>query len=256
MLYRPWLPIIRPSNGQYKKKPIDRPRRTSTNPLKLLKLPHIVVALFYTGVVYAVNYTITATISSSFADIYPYLSETALGLCYLSTGGGMILGSTLTGKMLDREYRRAKQQWAAEADAENDLFPIERARLSTMPLLLAIFLGCVFGWGWCLTSKVSIAVPLILQFILGYTSISILNATMTLMIDVAPGQSSGVIACTNLMRCSLAALLVSVIDYATNALGYGWTYVLLGGISILLWPLMHIEMKYGPGWRAKQKATA
>lgn len=58
------------------------------------------------------------------------------------------------------------------------------------------------------------------------------------------------------MRCSLAALLVSVIDYATNSLGYGWTYVLLGGISILLWPLMHIEMKYGPRWRSKQKATA
>ena len=131
----------------------------------------MLVPLLYTGVVYAVNYTITATISSSFAEIYPYLSEISIGLCYLSTGGGMIFGSTLTGKMLDYEYRRAMKRFVGVGinleleEEQKKAFPIEKARLRTMPVFLVIFFGAVIAWGWCLKYRVSIAGPLVLQFI-------------------------------------------------------------------------------------------
>jgi hypothetical protein len=55
------------------------------------------------------------------------------------------------------------------------------------------------------------------------------------------------------VRCSLAAILVSVIDKITTKLGFGWAYVLLGGISLLLLPLMVLEMKIGPKYRLKRK---
>lgn len=167
ILYRSWVPIIHPSNLQPKRKR-DQKRHLSVNPFRLLILPHVLVALFYTGVVYAVNYTITATISSSFAELYPYLSDTSIGLCYLSTGGGMIFGSTLTGKMLDQEYRRTKKRWSqsgGDSNHEEDQFPIEKARLRTMPVFLVVFVGAVVAWGWCLKSRVSIAGPLVLQFV-------------------------------------------------------------------------------------------
>jgi hypothetical protein len=95
---------------------------------------------------------------------------------------------------------------------------------------------------------------------------------MTLMIDILQSQSSSVTACvgvfqsfyhfgytliamlqTNLVRCSLAAILVSVIDKITTPLGLGWTYVLLGGICIFLLPLMLLEMRIGPKQRLKRK---
>jgi MFS family permease len=188
-------------------------KKPTVNPLIFFLQPDIMITLFYTGVVYAVNYTITATISSAFAKLYPFLSATTVGLCYLSTGGGMIFGSTLTGKMLDWDYRRMRRQWVG-TDGVKDDFPLEKSRLRTMPILLAVYVGSVVAWGWCLEFRVSIAGPLVFQFVrkqcpfersrecadhvntpVGYTSISILNATMTLMIDIVPGQSSGVIAC-------------------------------------------------------------
>ena len=135
------------------------PKKQSVNPWTLFLLPDFVILLTFTGIIYAVNYSITATISSSFAVVYPYLSETALGLCYLSTGGGMILGSTFTGKLLDWEYKRAK------ARMQNDeIFCIEHARLRTMPAHLGVFVALTLGWGWSLQRGVSIAVPLVLQF--------------------------------------------------------------------------------------------
>ncbi|KAL4956604.1 major facilitator superfamily domain-containing protein [Aspergillus filifer] len=233
----------------------------SSNPFQLLLYPDVALTLTYTGIIHAVNYTITTTISSSFADIYPILSETALGLCYLAGGGGMILGSTITGKMLNRDYVKVKERYAErstnsdgeiEDDNSEESVPIEYARLRMTPILLFLLVGCVLAWGWLLQRKVHLAVPMVLQVILGYTSISILNATMTLMIDIVRAQSSGVIACTNLVRCSLAAILVSLIDSATQKLGFGWTYIILGIICACMFPLIFVEMKMGPKWRARR----
>ncbi|KAH7089454.1 major facilitator superfamily domain-containing protein [Paraphoma chrysanthemicola] len=220
----------------------------SVNPFVLFTYPDVVVLLTFTGIVYAVNYTITATLSSSFAKIYPELSETVLGLCYLPLGAGMIIGSTMTGKMLDMEYARIKKK-------TGDNFTIEYARLRIMPFYLLLFVICVIGWGWAIQARAHMAVPLILGVLLGWTSIGILNTTMTLNIDILQTRSSGATACTNLVRCSLGAIMISIIDRMTSAWGDGWTYTFWGGICALLLPLMLLEIKMGPRWRAKREAA-
>jgi multidrug resistance protein len=218
----------------------------SVNPFVLFTYPDVIVLLTFTGIVYAVNYTITATISSSFAKIYPQLSETVIGLCYLPTGAGMIIGSTMTGKMLDWEYRRIKKSLG-------DDFTIEYARLRIMPFYLGLFIVCVIAWGWAIQARAHMAVPLVLGVFLGWTSMGILNTTMTLNIDILQSRSSGATACTNLVRCGLAAIMISVIDRMTAAWGDGWTYTFWGGICALLLPLMLVEIRMGPRWRKKRE---
>jgi predicted MFS family arabinose efflux permease len=222
--------------------------RQSINPFVILTYPDVIVLLTFTGIVYAVNYTITATISSAFSRIYPDLSQTVLGLCYLPTGAGMIIGSTMTGKMLDWEYSRIKKRLG-------DNFTIEYARLRIMPFYLGLFIICVIGWGWSIQARAHMAVLLCLGTILGWTSIGILNTTMTLNIDILQSRSSGATACTNLVRCSLAAIMISVIDRMTTSWGDGWTYTFWGGICALLLPLMFLEIKMGPRWRAEREAA-
>lgn len=58
----------------------------------------------------------------------------------------------------------------------------------------------------------------------------------------------------NFMRCSLGAVTVSVVDLMINAMGVGWTYVLLSGLCILTGPLMFVIMYIGPKFRAKRRA--
>jgi MFS family permease len=218
----------------------------SVNPFVILTYPDVIVLLTFTGIVYAVNYTITATISTAFAKVYPDLSETVLGLCYLPTGAGMIIGSTMTGKMLDWEYTRIKER-------KGDDFTIEYARLRIMPFYLGLFIVCVIAWGWTIQARAHMAVPLVLGVFLGWTSIGILNTTMTLNIDILQSRSSGATACTNLVRCSLAAIMISIIDRMTHAWGDGWTYTFWGGICALLLPLMLLEIRMGPRWREKRE---
>lgn len=83
---------------------------------------------------------------------------------------------------------------------------------------------------------------------------AILNTSMTLGLDLLPKQSSSVTACVNLVRCSLAAVLVSVIDKATGRLGFGVTYTILSAVCVLLLPLMFLEMRIGERFRRKRAA--
>ncbi|EIN07877.1 MFS general substrate transporter [Punctularia strigosozonata HHB-11173 SS5] len=246
------------------------PGKRFVNPFRLFLYPDLDVLLVFFGLIYAVFYGVTATLSSLFADAYPFLDETDLGLLFLAIGGGMIVGTGTMGKILDWEYRRIRDGLVrkyvadggekvdvAEAEAEvtkEENFPIEKARLRLIPILLTIYVACLLGYGWCLQEQVSIAVPLILQFIIGYVCTAIMNDISTLMLDLTPGRGSSVTACNNLVRCSLGAIAVSIMDPILKALRPGWTYVLLAGICVVASPALWVVLRWGPMWRAKRRA--
>lgn len=250
-------------------KPPEAPKHTGIrNPLPLFLNPAVSLALTFTAIVYAVWYCVTATNSTAYAAKYPFLTETHVGLCYLPLGAGMLVSSLVQGRILDAQYRRMHDKWVARRELEAEKgaeagkgasggeleFPVERARLRLMPYQMAIFAATVIGWGWAVQAGVHLAVPLVLQLPMGYTYNSVLNTTTTLMIDIEHEQSSSVTACTNLARCSLAAILTAVIDYIIKAFGYGWTFVILGGVAALMIPLVYVEMIMGPRWRARRAA--
>jgi len=172
-LYRPLIPIIgRTSAVSDAKKPPPKPFK---NPFRLFTYPDILILLIFNALLYSVFYGVTASISSLFSDVYPFLNQTDIGLCFLAIGGGMIFGSMFTGKLLDRDYAAIQRKTAKsrEVDPErksnthsvikDDSFPVEKARLRTLPVYFVLYTGAVIGYGWCLQAKVSLAVPLILQ---------------------------------------------------------------------------------------------
>ena len=153
------------------------PRRGFANPFLLFLYPDVTLVLVFNALVYSEFYAVTATISTLFQKTYPFLSETATGLCFLAIGGGMMVGGVVNGEVLDYEYRRIQRRMIArvEADPESTMrpedvtkeenFPIELARLRLMPLLFGLYAVACIGYGWCLRAGVSIAGPLILQII-------------------------------------------------------------------------------------------
>lgn len=263
VIHRPIVPMIKPKGEPYFASiPSAKPSR---NPFRLLANIDIIILLSLNAIVCSVFYAFTATISTLFVVAYPYLSETEIGLCFLAIGGGMAIGSSLNGKMLDWEYRRFSKvntgtptaggipEDTSQKHYVSTNFPIEKARLRALPILVNLLAACCAGYGWCIAKQVNIAGPVILQIAVGYITIAVMNSTQTLMIDLFPGQGSSITACNNLVRCSLSAFLVSVIDLIIRALGVGWTYVLLGGVSLLILPLLYLEMRIGPACRAKRR---
>jgi hypothetical protein len=131
LLYRPVLPII----GGNSPGTISAiaPPKIPRNPFLLFLNPDVDVLLIISAIACAVYYGVIATISTSFAATYPYLNETTIGLCFLAVGGGMAIGSFISGRVLDIEYRKfkeaAKSQLPDDGSASNlaqeESFPIE-----------------------------------------------------------------------------------------------------------------------------------
>jgi len=105
-----------------------------------------------------------------------------------------------------------------------------------------------------LQQKVNIAVPLVLQIVFATSGIAVMNTVQTLLIDLLPTHGSSVTACNNLVRCSMGAATVSVIQLILDALGIGWTYILLAGISLATAPMIWFALWIGPRSRAKRYA--
>ena len=174
-LWRPLVPIF--GKGRVGSTSERSQRPPFQNPLRLFLYFDVDILLFYNGILYAVFSGVTASISTLFSDTYPFLNETDLGLCYLAIGGGMILGSWINGKALDREYqtvKRAMERRCLDAPegalrvedvTKDEHFPIEYARFRAMPVYCALFIACVAGYGWTLQAKANIAAPLVLQII-------------------------------------------------------------------------------------------
>ncbi|CAE6342309.1 unnamed protein product [Rhizoctonia solani] len=268
------------------------PRR-GANPLQIFRVftqPDILLVLISTGIVYSLFYSVNTTTSPLFLSAYPYLTQSTVGLCFIPYGVGGALGSVVIGRVLDYDWRKMEQRVASNDApaskrvegggnrAEHEMhttthdrdsrkekttatkldkqdLPIEHTRLKRVPILFLIVIGGSLGYGWSVQQKAHIAVPLVLQFIVGLSSMSIMTINQTILVDMYPAQGSSIIASNNFVRCLLGAISLSIQDLLINAINPGWTYVLFCGICLLTVPLFIIEWRYGPMWR-KKRATA
>ncbi|KAI0257007.1 MFS general substrate transporter [Lactifluus subvellereus] len=264
-IYTPPIPIIGRHRmmNEFNERP---PRKPFTNPLLMLLYPDVFVLLVFNGTYFAVMYGVSASLSIIFERVYPYLNQTDIGLCFLAMGGGMFIGTSVSGKFLNSHYRKVRDDLTRRTriDSEKGVdpealgeeqasFPIERARLQGVQYVVVVYATCVIGYGWSLQSRVSIAVPLILQFIIGALAITMMNAVQALLVDLVPSQGSSITACNNIVRCLMGAGMVSIMNPMLVALGDGWTYTLLGGLCLVASPLVFVEVKWGPTWRERRR---
>jgi hypothetical protein len=138
-------------------------------------------------------YGVIASLSVIFEKVYPYLNQTEIGLCFIPTGLGMFVGSLLSGRAMDSYYRKTRDELIRQTrtDSEKHVdpeviekdpsFPIEKARLQILPWVVFVYTTCVIGYGWALQSRVTIAVPLILQFISKLFSPALHHTTLRLI---------------------------------------------------------------------------
>ncbi|KAF8445568.1 major facilitator superfamily domain-containing protein [Boletus edulis BED1] len=263
-IYRPLVAIT--GDRRQKGRAELPPSPPFSNPLRILTYLDVINLLIFNSIVYSIFYAVTTTISTLFHSSYSFLNETDIGLCFLAIGGGTVIGGLLTGKLLDRDYRKLKEEIIQETNLDagkyvsatqitkDENFPIEQARLRIVPFHLIVYTACCAGYGWCLEKDVNIAAPLALQIILAISGIAIMNTVQTLLIDLLPTHSSSVTACNNLVRCSMGAATVSIIELMLKALGTGWTYILLASIALATLPMIWFAVWVGPRCRARRRA--
>ncbi|KAI8316358.1 Itaconate transport protein [Colletotrichum sp. SAR11_240] len=255
-MYRPLARYIRGDpeyveQGSVKSSPRKKVTfMTFVEPLRLLIQKDILINLVFGGIIYAIWSMVTSSTTGLFKESFG-LNELQIGLCYLPNGLGTIVGSTIVGKLMNKDfaaaeaaYKSARNEQSKKKLSSKDVpadFPIERARLQRLPWAVVIFVITTAGYGFSMAypSITSlggwIAVPLVLQFFIAATSNAVFALNQTLVSDLCPG-----------------AVGVAFVEQMIALAGVGPTFLGLALITVSVTPLAVIHWNWGQQWRAER----
>ncbi|KAI1282172.1 major facilitator superfamily domain-containing protein [Xylaria sp. FL0933] len=222
-------------------------------PFRILFSKQAAPIIVFLGIYYAVwQMTITA-MSTLFKSNYG-LSETQIGLTYIANGAGSIIGTLITGKILDADFRRVKakhESQTSQEDVDYATFPIEKARLRLVPIFAGLQCASVLVFGWTIqySHRVHIAVPIITTFFTGWALVSTQSVIMTYLVDVFPEQKAAASASMNLARCLLAAGGTSIVMPLIGAVGVGLTFTITVAALLVALIGIAIQWHFGKKWR-------
>ncbi|KAF8859713.1 MFS multidrug transporter-like protein, partial [Acephala macrosclerotiorum] len=224
--------------------------------LKVLLDLESAILLIATGLGLGCFYAVSTGASVAFSQNYGF-SQVKIGLMFIPIGAGSVLSAFTSGRLVDWNFRRwcLKLNVPTVKNRRQDLtnFPIERARLEIA--FPTFFLGGVFliAYGWILTIKISVAVPVVFLFFTGYALTSCFQILNVLMVDIYPGKPSVATAANNFVRCEIGAIFSAVLLPLVDAIGWGGAYTLLAGLFVGFAPMLLLIMARGPKWRRERK---
>lgn len=221
--------------------------------------------ILYLSIQFAVWQMSISAMSSLFESRYN-LSESQIGLTFIANGAGSMIGTLITGKILNIDYRKVQTKLAEKSetaespscDPNDPEFPLERARLRLMPVftLIQAMSLLLFGWTVQYPKRVPLAIPIISTFITGWTAVSTQSAITTYMVDVFSDQSAAASASLNLSRCLVAAGGTSVILPMINAMGVGWAFTACAGVQMISLVGVAVQWKFAGKWRQQAALAA
>lgn len=256
-----WNPDAGPSQ------PAARKRIDITGPLRILVSKHAAPIIIFLAVYYAVWQMSITAMSSLFEASYG-LNQTEIGLTFIANGVGSMIGTLVTGKILDTDYRRVKAQHEARFTLDNnsitgnnhlmrsetdspETFPLEKARLRLVPVFaLAQCLSIVlFGWTIQFPARIHIAVPIVATFVTGWTAVSTQSVVMTYLVDVFSDRSAAASASLNLARCLFAAGGTSFVMPLVDRVGVGLAFTICVVVQVVALLGVAVQWRCGAAWR-------
>ncbi|OZJ02837.1 hypothetical protein BZG36_04354 [Bifiguratus adelaidae] len=217
-------------------------------PLRILLGIEVSFVILFLAIYYTVWQMTIAAMSTLYKATYG-LDDIQIGLTFIANGGGCLVGTLFTGKVLDFDYCRILKRYTGTPEH----FPLENARLRTVWLWSGIQGAAVVVFGWTLEQRVHISVPIICTFILGWAATSIQSVITTFLVDVFPKKSASATAALNLARCLMGAGGTAAILPLINAINVGWTFTLFTGVMVAALGLIMVQLRCGPEWRCKRE---
>lgn len=97
-----------------------------------------------------------------------------------------------------------------------------------------------------------IALPLFLQFLIAAASNAVFAINTTLVSDLCPGKGASSTAINNLVRCSMAAVGVGVVESMLALVGRAGTFIALALLVVAMSAIYAMEWCWGMQWRQER----
>lgn len=235
------------------KPPIKIPNPLAT--LTIIFEKEVGLVLASMAIAFGAFYAVTSALPSSYEEIYGF-NDIQIALCFIPVGGGSILAVFTQGRIVDYNYKRYAKRlgFAVTKTKDQDLtnFPIERARLEIALPALLIEAIAIIAYAWVTDFVTNLSGPLILLFVIAYSSCASFSIMSILLVDIYPEKAGQATAANNLCRCWLGAGFTAAIIPMINAMGRGWSITLVGLLCLACGPLLIAVIALGPRWRKER----
>ncbi|KAL3464799.1 major facilitator superfamily domain-containing protein [Aspergillus heterothallicus] len=249
--------------------PGERKRIDLLGPLRMLLSKYSTPIIVFLAVYYAVWQMSITAMSSLFKTRYG-LSEIEIGLTFIANGVGSMVGTLVTGRILDADYRRVQGKFDADQERvsrstteqeQNDMnndFPLEKARLRLIPIFSLAQCCSILLFGWTINypDTVPLAIPIISTFVTGWTAVSMQSLIMTYLVDVFPDRSAAASASLNLARCLFAAGGTSFVMPMINGVGVGVAFTICVAAQGVALVGPWVQWKFAARWRGEKREKA
>ncbi|KAK3392696.1 MFS general substrate transporter [Podospora didyma] len=239
--------------------------RSILSPLRFLLEKDVFAVLSFGAVVYTIWSMVTSSTTALFQQRFN-LTNLQVGLIFLPNGAACVSGSYITGKLLDRDYAIVEAEYRVSHRIPSSValdrkkladFPVMRARLRSSWYLVIAFVFSVGGYGFSITSPLlesnrGMALPLFLQSVIAFTATAVYTQNSALMVDLYPGASASATAVNNLIRCSLGAIGVGVVQFIIDMIGAGFAFLIFAAFTAVLSPLLWLVWVHGETWRGRR----
>ncbi|KAK5996085.1 Efflux pump radE [Cladobotryum mycophilum] len=213
-------------------------------PIKMLfTLPPILIMSLYIAVAYGILYLLFSTFSFVYPQQYGF-SSSIVGLAYIPTGLGMLVGISIFGTMTDRIIRDKLAK--GETPVPEDRLPPLMVILSGLAIPAALF-----WYGWTTKANVHWIAPMIAVAVFSFGLIGVMMCVQVYLVDSYIQYAASVVAAITVLRSLVGALLPLAGLSLYESIGLGWGNSLLGFIALALIPVPLLFRKFGPGIRAR-----
>ncbi|KAF4980541.1 hypothetical protein FZEAL_3476 [Fusarium zealandicum] len=213
-------------------------------PMKMLftQFPVMILSL-YIAVVYGVLYLMFSTITFVFAQQYGFGTGT-IGLAYIPTGVGMLLGTMLFGVLTDIIIKKKIAQNGKTVP--EDRIPV----WLTLPNGILI-VASLFCYGWSAENHVHWIVPMMGIAFFCFGLLGIIMCLQIYLMDAYISYAASVVAAVTVLRSLVGAMLPLAGLSMYNNLGLGWGNSVLAFMALVLVPVPVVFRFYGARIREK-----
>ncbi|KAJ4360240.1 uncharacterized protein N0V89_000800 [Didymosphaeria variabile] len=219
-----------------------------TRPFTVLFGSSVLLALSLFGsVMFSYFYVLSTTLPDILRHRYGF-TPAQTGSSFLCFSIGSFVSVLICNSSLDRIYIRLRNRSSAGKGC-----PEYRLPLSIVGGLLLPF--AVLAFGWIAHFRLPVALLLLSVGFMGTTLLMTMVPLSAYVVDACGLYSASALTGVIVSRCLMGTFLPLTAGPLADMLGYGWSFTLLGLLSLALSPIPILVFRYGEKWRQRSEFT-
>ncbi|KAF2095566.1 putative major facilitator superfamily transporter [Rhizodiscina lignyota] len=206
--------------------------------------PVLQIMSLYGGVVFSFFYIMSTTLPDILQDIYEF-PPALTGTSFMTFSVGSTIGVIVCNLLLDRIYVRMGNENDGKLEPENRL-PLVIFGAFCLPAIITLY-GFIAQEHW------PVALMLISVGALGFLVILGLVPVMSYVVDAFGLYSASAMTAVLITRCLMGTFMPLATAPLTNKLGYGFGFLVLASLVLVVAPIPVFVMRYGARWRSRSE---